>query len=92
MKPFSPLELADHFEQIPRLRIPSGSSMRMKLFAGSNRKTAQLLEADGGVGVVAQDGFASIGITTEETLAMSRSCVFCVPPPAESQPCLRLAE
>jgi len=63
-----PLELADHLEQVARLRVPPRTEHAHEALGRSPRETAELLKADRGVDVVAEDGLPGIEIAGKETL------------------------
>jgi uncharacterized protein YndB with AHSA1/START domain len=56
-----PLELADHLEQVARLRVPPGTEHAHEALGRPPREAAELLEADRGVDVVAEDCRVRVG-------------------------------
>jgi hypothetical protein len=61
-----PLERADHFEQVARLRVRPGTEHAHEALGRPPREAAELLEADRGVDVVAKDGLPGIEIAGQE--------------------------
>ena len=68
VQPLGPLELADHLEQVARLRIPPGAEHPHETLGRPARQAAELLKADRGVDVVAEDCLPGIEIAGKETL------------------------
>src|SRR4051812_4611657 len=66
MKSLGALELRNHVEQIPRLRIPVGAEHAHKALGRRVGEVAELLKADRTVDVVAQDRFAGIDVTRHQ--------------------------
>ena len=74
-----PLELADHPEQVARLRVPPGAEHAHEALGRPPRAAAELLKADRSVDVVAEDCLPGIEIAGKETLhpfAQQRLSIF----------------